>query len=56
MFQRIEKKGFQVLALHHAEAILEHDMSSLSMNSKACFSMQRFPLKNWFVAEGEKGN
>jgi hypothetical protein len=28
MFQRIKKKGFQVLALHHAEAILEHDMSS----------------------------
>ncbi|MEI6847728.1 MAG: BglII/BstYI family type II restriction endonuclease [Chlorobiaceae bacterium] len=28
MFDRIIKKGFQVLALHHAEAILTHDMSS----------------------------
>ncbi len=28
MFERIKKKGFQVLALHHAEAILEHDMAS----------------------------
>jgi hypothetical protein len=28
MFQKIKRKGFQVLALHHAEAILEHDMSS----------------------------
>jgi len=28
MFDRIKKKGFQVLALHHAEAILKHDMSS----------------------------
>jgi hypothetical protein len=28
MFERLKKKGFQVLALHHAEAILEHDMHS----------------------------
>jgi hypothetical protein len=28
MFERIREKGFQVLALHHAEAILTHDMSS----------------------------
>ena len=28
IFERIKKTGFQVLALHHAEAILEHDMSS----------------------------
>ncbi len=27
MFEKIKKKGFQVLALHHAEAILKHDMS-----------------------------
>lgn len=26
MFDRLRKKGFQVLALHHAEAILEHDL------------------------------
>ncbi|MBI5908545.1 MAG: restriction endonuclease [Betaproteobacteria bacterium] len=28
MFEKLKKKGFQVLALHHAEAILKHDMSS----------------------------
>lgn len=28
MFEKIKKKGFQVLALHHAEAILKHDMGS----------------------------
>lgn len=28
VFEKIKKKGFQVLALHHAEAILTHDMSS----------------------------
>lgn len=27
MFEKIKKKGFQVLALHHAEAILKHDMA-----------------------------
>lgn len=27
MFEKIRKKGFQVLALHHAEAILKHDMA-----------------------------
>ena len=27
MFEKIKEKGFQVLALHHAEAILKHDMA-----------------------------
>ena len=26
MLEKIQKKGFQVIALHHAEAILKHDM------------------------------
>lgn len=26
MFEKLRKKGFEVLALHHAEAILRHDM------------------------------
>jgi len=28
MFEKIKEKGFQVLTLHHAEAILKHDMNS----------------------------
>lgn len=28
MFEKLKEKGFQVLALHHAEAILKHDMPS----------------------------
>lgn len=28
MFDKIKEKGFQVLALHHAEAILKHDMAN----------------------------
>lgn len=28
MFEKIRKRGFQVLALHHAEAILKHDMAN----------------------------
>jgi hypothetical protein len=27
MFEKLKKKGFQILALHHAEAILKHDMA-----------------------------
>src|SRR3989304_7460586 len=27
MFEKLKKRGFQVLALHHAEAILRHDMA-----------------------------
>lgn len=27
MFEKLKRKGFQVLALHHAEAILKHDMA-----------------------------
>jgi hypothetical protein len=28
MFEKLKKKGFQILALHHAEAILRHDMGT----------------------------
>ncbi|MDQ1240082.1 MAG: hypothetical protein QG577_2268 [Thermodesulfobacteriota bacterium] len=28
MFEKIREKGFQVVTLHHAEAILKHDMST----------------------------
>jgi len=27
MFEKLKKKGFQVLTLHHVEAILKHDMA-----------------------------
>lgn len=27
MFEKLKKKGFQILALHHAEAILKYDMA-----------------------------
>lgn len=27
MFEKIKTRGFQILALHHAEAILRHDMA-----------------------------
>lgn len=27
MFEKLKRKGFQILALHHAEAILKHDMA-----------------------------
>lgn len=26
MFEKIKRKGFQIVTLHHAEAILTHDM------------------------------
>ena len=26
MFEKLKNRGFQILALHHAEAILKHDM------------------------------
>jgi hypothetical protein len=28
MFDRAVRKGFQILTLHHAEAILKHDMTA----------------------------
>ena len=27
MFEKIKARGFQILALHHAEAIMKHDMA-----------------------------
>jgi len=28
MFEKLRRKGFEIMALHHAEAILKHDMAS----------------------------
>jgi len=29
LFEELRQKGFDILALHHAEAIIQHDMSGV---------------------------
>jgi hypothetical protein len=35
MFDKIRKKGFELRALHHAEAILKHDMPDAAKELEA---------------------
>lgn len=45
MFEKIKKKGFQVLALHHAEAILTHDMPEAVTDLEKVLSEVEIPME-----------
>jgi hypothetical protein len=47
MFEKAKRKGFQILALHHAEAILKHDMSTRADELKAAFMEISIPASVW---------
>lgn len=55
MFEKIKKKGFQVLALHHAEAILIHDMSSAVNELEAVFLDVSIPIAELVYGGGGEG-
>jgi len=55
MFQKIKKKGFQVLTLHHAEAILEHDMSSAVDELEAVLLDATIPVEELVYGGGGEG-
>lgn len=54
MFERIKKKGFQVLALHHAEAILKHDMTDAMLDLEQVLLDVEIPAEE-FIRSGGGG-
>jgi len=55
MFEKIKKKGFQVLALHHAEAILTHDMPQAVMELESALLQVQIPIEELVRSGGGEG-
>jgi len=55
MFERIKKKGFQVLALHHAEAILKHDMADAVTELEKVLLAIKIPAEELVRGGGGEG-
>lgn len=55
MFERIKRKGFQVLALHHAEAILHHDMREAVAELEAVLTDICLPVEELVRSGGGEG-
>lgn len=55
MFERIKKKGFEVMARHHAEAILIHDMpEAITLLEKALLDV-KIPVRELIAGGGGEG-
>ncbi|HPD45380.1 MAG TPA: hypothetical protein P5279_00255 [Anaerohalosphaeraceae bacterium] len=55
MFEKIKQKGFQVLALHHAEAILKHDMSTTAEELETLLAQVSIPARELVQGGGGEG-
>jgi hypothetical protein len=55
MFKRIKDKGFQVLALHHAEAILKHDMETALDELEEALLNISIPIEELVYGGGGEG-
>ncbi|MDD5295503.1 MAG: BglII/BstYI family type II restriction endonuclease [Rhodocyclaceae bacterium] len=55
MFEKIREKGFDVLALHHAEAILRHDMSTAFAEIEAVLMDIQIPVEELVYGGGGEG-
>lgn len=55
MFEHIKEKGFQVLTLHHAEAILKHDMSSAIKELEEVLLGVTIPVQELVYGGGGEG-
>ncbi|MEI6758701.1 MAG: restriction endonuclease [Chlorobium sp.] len=55
MFEKIKEKGFQVLALHHAEAILTHDMDRAVEELESVLLDVRIPVQELIYGGGGEG-
>lgn len=53
MFEKIKKKGFQILTLHHAEAILIHDMAEAVKELEEVFLGIEMPAAELVRGGGE---
>jgi len=55
MFGKLKKKGFQVLALHHAEAILKHDMPDAATELEEVLLDVKIPAEELVRGGGGEG-
>lgn len=55
MFEQLKNKGFQVLALHHAEAILKHDMPEAVTELEEALSAIEIPVEELVRGGGGEG-
>ncbi|HEX4858101.1 MAG TPA: BglII/BstYI family type II restriction endonuclease [Usitatibacteraceae bacterium] len=55
MFEQLKNKGFQVLALHHAEAILRHDMPEAVAELEEALSGIEIPVEELVRGGGGEG-
>jgi len=55
MFEKIKRKGFQVVALHHAEAILTHDMRQAVDELESVLSDIAIPVEELVYGGGGEG-
>jgi hypothetical protein len=55
MFEAAREKGFQILALHHAEAILKHDMPEAADELESVLLGIRIPVEELVRGGGGEG-
>lgn len=55
MFERLKKRGFEVVALHHAEAILTHDMPQAEAELEEVLLNFEIPVKELVFGGGGEG-
>ncbi len=55
MFERLQSRGFQIRALHHAEAILTHDLSAASLELEEALLDVHIPIEELVRGGGGEG-
>jgi hypothetical protein len=55
MFEKAREKGFEVLALHHAEAILTHDMPEAASDLESMLLDVKIPIEELVRGGGGEG-
>lgn len=55
MFERLKAKGFEILTLHHAEAILTHDMKASVDELEAALAEITIPIEELIYGGGGEG-
>lgn len=55
MFESLKRRGFQVVTLHHAEAILEHDMKGAVVDLEAVLAGIAIPVEELVRGGGGEG-
>ena len=55
MFEKLKEKGFEILALHHAEAILKHDMPEAVNELESVLEEISLPVEELVRGGGGEG-